>query len=42
MEKMIKNLDSKGYFGFKSIPNNPNFLGTNYNGFLFFEDKLRN
>jgi hypothetical protein len=24
MEKMIKNLDSKGYFGFKSIPNNPN------------------
>ncbi|PJJ10769.1 regulatory LuxR family protein [Flavobacterium sp. 1] len=36
--KMIKNLDPKGYFGFKSIPNNPNFfIGANYNGFSVFE-----
>lgn len=36
--KMIKNLDPKGYFGFKSIPNHPNFfIGANYNGFSVFE-----
>jgi ligand-binding sensor domain-containing protein/DNA-binding CsgD family transcriptional regulator len=36
--KMIKNLDPKGYFGFKSIPNRPNFIiGANYNGFSVFE-----
>lgn len=36
--KMIKNLDPKGYFGFKSISNNPNFfIGANYNGFSVFE-----
>jgi ligand-binding sensor domain-containing protein/DNA-binding CsgD family transcriptional regulator len=36
--KMIKNLDSKGYFGFKSIPNHPAFfIGANYNGFSIFE-----
>ncbi|QZK90351.1 LuxR C-terminal-related transcriptional regulator [Flavobacterium sp. CHNK8] len=36
--KMIKNLDPKGYYGFKSIPNNPNFfIGANYNGFSVFE-----
>ncbi|HSD06922.1 helix-turn-helix and ligand-binding sensor domain-containing protein [Flavobacterium sp.] len=36
--KMIKNLDPNGYFGFKSIPNHPNFfIGSNYNGFSIFE-----
>jgi ligand-binding sensor domain-containing protein/DNA-binding CsgD family transcriptional regulator len=36
--KMIKNLDPKGYFRFKPIPNNPNyFIGANYNGFSIFE-----
>ncbi|WP_233264524.1 MULTISPECIES: triple tyrosine motif-containing protein [unclassified Flavobacterium] len=36
--KMIKNLDPNGYYGFKSIPNNPNFfIGANYNGFSVFE-----
>ncbi|PKB17266.1 triple tyrosine motif-containing protein [Flavobacterium sp. 5] len=36
--KMIKNLDSQGYFGFKSIPNHANFfIGANYNGFSIFE-----
>jgi ligand-binding sensor domain-containing protein/DNA-binding CsgD family transcriptional regulator len=36
--KLIKNLDSKGYFGFKLIPNHPNFfIGSNYNGFSVFE-----
>lgn len=36
--KIIKNLDSKGYYGFKSIPNHPNFfIGVNYNGFSVFE-----
>ena len=35
---MIKNLDPKGYFRFKSIPNHPNFfIGANYNGFSVFE-----
>ncbi|REG98085.1 helix-turn-helix and ligand-binding sensor domain-containing protein [Flavobacterium aquicola] len=36
--KIIKNLDSKGYFGFKPIPDHPNFfIGANYNGFSVFE-----
>ena len=36
--KMIKNLDPRGYFGFKSIPNHPQFfIGANYNGFSIFE-----
>lgn len=36
--KMITNLDPNGYFGFKSIPNNPTFfIGANYNGFSVFE-----
>ncbi|WP_348799331.1 helix-turn-helix and ligand-binding sensor domain-containing protein [Flavobacterium adhaerens] len=37
-QRIIKNLDPKGYFGFKSIPNHPNlFIGANYNGFSVFE-----
>lgn len=36
--EMIQNLDPKGYFGFKSIPNHPRFfIGANYNGFSVFE-----
>jgi ligand-binding sensor domain-containing protein/DNA-binding CsgD family transcriptional regulator len=36
--KMIKNLDPRGYFRFKSIPNHSNFfIGANYNGFSVFE-----
>lgn len=36
--KMIQNLDPKGYFGFKSIPNKPHFfIGAGYNGFSIFE-----
>jgi len=31
-------IDSKGYFGFKKIPNHPGFLiGSNYEGFAVFE-----
>ncbi|MWB95706.1 regulator [Flavobacterium sp. GA093] len=30
-------IDSKGYFGFKRIPNHPNhFIGSNYDGFAIF------
>jgi ligand-binding sensor domain-containing protein/DNA-binding CsgD family transcriptional regulator len=36
--KMIRNLDPKGYFGIKKIPNHPNFyIGALYNGFSIFE-----
>ncbi|TRX42417.1 regulator [Flavobacterium restrictum] len=36
--KTSKILDNKGYFGFKKIPNHPNFIiGSNYNGFALFE-----
>ena len=34
----IKVLDTKGYWGFKKFPNNPNnIIGSNYNGFAIFE-----
>ncbi|MBC5839073.1 helix-turn-helix and ligand-binding sensor domain-containing protein [Flavobacterium muglaense] len=37
-DQSIKVLDTKGYFGFKKIPNKPNFIiGANYNGFAIFE-----
>lgn len=36
--KVVKTLDTKGYWGFKKIPDNPNYLvGSNYNGFAIFE-----
>jgi DNA-binding CsgD family transcriptional regulator len=36
--KVIKTLDSKGYFGFLNIPNHPNYIiGKNYNGFAIFK-----
>lgn len=36
--RVVKNLDNKGYFGFKKIPNHPNhIIGANYNGFAVFE-----
>jgi ligand-binding sensor domain-containing protein/DNA-binding CsgD family transcriptional regulator len=36
--KTIKVLHKNGYFGFKTIPNHPNFvIGSNYNGFAIFE-----
>lgn len=36
--KIIKTIDYKGYFGFKSIPNRPNYIiGSTYNGFNVFE-----
>ncbi|WP_281238762.1 triple tyrosine motif-containing protein [Flavobacterium praedii] len=36
--KMVRNLDPKGYFGIKTIPNHPNlYLGALYNGFSIFE-----
>ncbi|MGZ9735238.1 triple tyrosine motif-containing protein [Flavobacterium sp. GNP002] len=36
--KVIKTLDNKGHFGFKPIPNRPNYLiGSTYNGFTIFE-----
>ncbi|WP_338407853.1 triple tyrosine motif-containing protein [uncultured Flavobacterium sp.] len=39
--KSTQTLNDKGYWGFKKIPNNPNFLiGSNYNGFSLFEKKL--
>jgi ligand-binding sensor domain-containing protein/DNA-binding CsgD family transcriptional regulator len=35
---MVRNIDPRGYFGFKSIPGNPKFfIGANYNGFSVFE-----
>lgn len=34
----VKTLDTRGYFGFKKIPNHPNhIIGSNYNGFAVFE-----
>jgi ligand-binding sensor domain-containing protein/DNA-binding CsgD family transcriptional regulator len=37
--KVIKKLDNKGYFGFQSIPNKPNYIiGSKYNGFTIFEN----
>ncbi|CAM3083986.1 triple tyrosine motif-containing protein [Flavobacterium frigoris] len=34
----VKILDNRGYFGFKKIPNHPNFIiGSTYNGFTLFE-----
>lgn len=39
-KKLKKNLDKKGYWSFKKIPNNPNYMiGSNYNGFSLFEKK---
>jgi len=39
-KKLIKNLDKKGYWSLKKIPNNPNYMiGSNYNGFSLFEKK---
>jgi DNA-binding CsgD family transcriptional regulator len=41
--KVFKNLDEKGYWGIKRIPGRPDLLiGSNYNGFSFFEKKGRN
>lgn len=37
-DKTIRTLDSNGYWNFKLIPNQPNFLiAANYNGFSIFE-----
>ncbi len=37
-KKTIKVLDNIGYYTFKRIPNNPNFvIGSNYTGFALFE-----
>lgn len=36
--KAVKTLDKNGCFGFKKIPNRPNYIiGSNYNGFALFE-----
>jgi DNA-binding CsgD family transcriptional regulator len=36
--KSVKTIDNKGYWGFKQIPNHPNYvIGSNYNGFALFE-----
>ncbi|SDX98396.1 triple tyrosine motif-containing protein [Flavobacterium degerlachei] len=33
-----KSIDNNGYFGFKELPNHPNYIiGSNYNGFSVFE-----
>ncbi|MGO4821983.1 MULTISPECIES: triple tyrosine motif-containing protein [unclassified Flavobacterium] len=35
---VVKTLDNKGYFGFKKVPNHPNYIiGSHYNGFSVFE-----
>ncbi|WP_163397960.1 helix-turn-helix and ligand-binding sensor domain-containing protein [Flavobacterium fluviatile] len=35
--KVIRVIDSKGYYGFKKIPNRPGFfIGSNYDGFAIF------
>jgi DNA-binding CsgD family transcriptional regulator len=37
-KSVVKNLDSQGYFAFKEVPSNPNFIiGANYGGFTLFE-----
>lgn len=39
-KKLDKNLDKKGHWSFKKIPNNLNYMiGSNYNGFSLFEKK---
>ena len=36
--KVTRIIDSKGYYGFKKIPNHPGFLiGSNYDGFAIFQ-----
>ncbi|WP_194768240.1 triple tyrosine motif-containing protein [Tamlana sp. I1] len=36
--KVVNTLDSKGYYNFKTIPSNTNFIiGANYDGFALFE-----
>jgi ligand-binding sensor domain-containing protein/DNA-binding CsgD family transcriptional regulator len=36
--RSVKTLDTRGYFGFKKMPNHPNLIiGSNYNGFAVFE-----
>jgi len=36
--KVVDIIDSKGYFGFKKIPNKPDYLiGSNYDGFAIFQ-----
>ncbi|MDR7208227.1 triple tyrosine motif-containing protein [Flavobacterium piscis] len=36
--KVIRVIDSKGYFGFEKIPNHPGFfIGSNYDGFAVFQ-----
>ncbi|MEN2399625.1 triple tyrosine motif-containing protein [Flavobacterium sp. MC2016-06] len=36
--RVTKIIDSKGYFGFKKIPNHPGFfIGSNYDGFAIFQ-----
>jgi ligand-binding sensor domain-containing protein/DNA-binding CsgD family transcriptional regulator len=36
--KVTRIIDSKGYFGFKAIPNHPGyFIGSNYDGFAIFQ-----
>lgn len=36
--KVVRTLDSKGYWGLKKIPNQPDLLiGSNYNGFAIFQ-----
>tara|TARA_R110000868_G_scaffold254_4_gene2290 strand:+ start:3013 stop:5892 length:2880 start_codon:yes stop_codon:yes gene_type:complete len=37
-QNVVRTLDNKGYFGFKTIPNHSNFvIGSNYAGFALFE-----
>jgi len=37
-DQSIKTLDETGYWGFKKIPNHPNYIiGSNYKGFALFE-----
>ncbi|RZJ47226.1 MAG: regulator, partial [Flavobacterium sp.] len=36
--RVLKTLDSKGYFGFKALPNHPDYIiGESYNGFSIFK-----
>jgi DNA-binding CsgD family transcriptional regulator len=37
-KKVLRKIDEKGYYGFKRIPNNQNYIiGANYGGFSLFE-----
>lgn len=37
-KQVVKKMDDKGYYGFKKVPSNPNFIiGANYGGFSLFE-----